>query len=205
MLFASHLDNHLLEARHDGGRAKVAEVGHAVAGAEADDVVCAARVVLALQVAVGGRVGALRDSRDAVVEGRSSELGVNWLLRRPRWHIAVSADGLLALSGFAIGVCVVLSVTSALVLVVDACCANRALARTARLFAATCQTGAVDATTLGIWSLMVVDEADGLGGSSLIHEKDGGGADDETTADAHMEDKLKRGKATGEQLRLLVR
>lgn len=199
MPLAPDLDDHLFEARHDGGRAEVAEVGHAIAGAEAENVACAAGVVFALQhMAVGGRVGALRDSRDAVRQWRTGELGINWLFRQSRRRIAVSADRLLAVFGFAIGaVAAVVAVAGALVLVVYACCADGAFSGTARLFAAARQTGAVDATTLGIGPLMVVDEADGLGGSRLIHEKDGGGADGQM-ADAHMEVKLERG--TGERL-----
>ena len=57
MLLPADFDYHLLEARHDSGRPKVAEVRHPVPRAEAEGAVGA--IVLALQYLAARRVGAL--------------------------------------------------------------------------------------------------------------------------------------------------
>jgi hypothetical protein len=123
-LLATHLDHHLLEARHDGRRPKVTKVGHPVPRAEGQDVTGVSTIVFPLQHVAGGRrVGALRHGRGGLVQRRARELGVDWLFRLSRRRVAFSSDGLLGVFRLAVGV--VVAIAGAFMLVIDTGGADR--------------------------------------------------------------------------------
>jgi hypothetical protein len=130
VLLATHLDDHLLEAGHDGRGAKVPEVRHPVPCAEAGDVVRAAALVFALRYVAGGdgRVGVLRHGRHGVLQRRTRELGIDGLLELWWRRMALSPCWLFERVFCIAVVGVVVSVAGAVVLVVHTCCAYRSLA-----------------------------------------------------------------------------
>jgi hypothetical protein len=183
MLLSPDLDDHLLEARHNGGGPKVSKVGHPIACAETEYAIAAALVHVRLHATAGCGVGGVQ-----LGQSRCGKLGIDWRLdvtrRGSGGNVAFPPHcRLLVLLGLMGSV--VLSVAGAFVLVLRACAADGPFpldeismqstpltstrevshsppTRAARLLAPACQTSRVDPAPLCIRAILCCHEANWL-------------------------------------------
>lgn len=127
MLLAPHLDHHLPQAGHNGCRAKVPEVGHPVAGAQAQ--APAARIVFKLRR--GRQKAGVRSMRHgghgggAMLQERPCELGIDGGLDSGGRRVGAVGDITCTPRGpprifGRLGRCIVVSITGAFMFVLDA-------------------------------------------------------------------------------------